>query len=365
MKFSYALVLSIGTLLAFASPAWAQTPGESNVQGEPVTQDTPFAPAGQSSLMDLREEMRMFVQSISAFARSYRPNFVVLASGGLDLLVKRDPIEETKTFPARTYMRSLDGIIQEGMFFDIKRGDRPFGTPPVEDRQLPMLAKTKFAKDNGLKVFTMDFGTGKGAVDAAYKQAGERGYVSFVAHTPSTDTHRLPAYPPRPFNENASHILSLDMVQNYVVIRNSAPFGRQDKFAMEMHDTNYDMVAVEVFHGRRPLGRQAVETLKFKKMGARRLVLAYMDIGSAASYHYYWRPNWREGSPFWISAPQRDDPDRYNVEYWREEWKQIIAGDTNSYVYGLIAQGFDGVIIDGLEAYKFFEGTTEEEEENQ
>ena len=37
---------------------------------------------------------------------------------------------------------------------------------------------------------------------------------------------------------------------------------------------NYDAVIVDVFHGRLPLTRQAVETLKYKKIGSRRLVLA-------------------------------------------------------------------------------------------
>jgi len=366
MKFLSTIALSAGILLAPALSGWAQAPGQVRIQNQPVDDAVPLvAPGAQNLLLDFREEMRMFVQSISAFTRSYRPNFVVLANGGLDLLVKRDPIVENKVSPARAYMRALDGVLQEGMFFDVKRGDRPFGSPPVEDRQKPMLDMAKFAQRNGLKVFTLDFGKGNAVVDTARKQAAQNGYVSLVADAPSTDIHRLPTYPPRPFDENPANILSLDMVKNFVVIRNSAPFGRQDSFALKMHDTNYDMVAVEVFHGRRPLNRQAVETLKYKKIGARRLVLAYMDVGSAASYHYYWRPGWREGSPFWISAPQRDDPDRYNVEYWREAWKQIIAGDTNSYAYGLIAQGFDGVIIDGLETYKFFEGDGAEEEENQ
>jgi len=130
-----------------------------------------------------------------------------------------------------------------------------------------------------------------------------------------------------------------------------------------MHDTNYDMVVVEVFHGRRPLSRRAVETLKYKKIGTKRLVLAYMDVGSAAAYHYYWQPGWREGSPAWISAPQRDDPDRYRVEFWQPDWQQVIFGDTNSFTYGLIAQGFDGVVIDGLDTVQYFEGGGEEEEE--
>ena len=95
------------------------------------------------------------------------------------------------------------------------------------------------------------------------------------------------------------------------------------------------------------------------KIGARRLVFALMDIGTAASYAYYWTPGWREGAPIWISAPTPGDPDRYFVEYWRPEWQQIITGNPNSYLYGVLRQGFDGVILEGLESYRFFEGGLE------
>ena len=78
-----------------------------------------------------------------------------------------------------------------------------------------------------------------------------------------------------------------------------------------MKNTNYDLVVTGVFHDRRPLSKRAVETLKYKKLGARRLVFALMDIGSAAAYRYYWQDDWREGSPEFIAAPFPNDPDRY------------------------------------------------------
>ena len=71
-----------------------------------------------------------------------------------------------------------------------------------------------------------------------------------------------------------------------------------------------------------------------------------------------------EGSPGWISGPVRDDPDRYYVEFWQPEWQKLIYGDTKSYVYGIIIQGFDGVVIEGIEeTYRYFERGGEEPEE--
>ena len=116
-------------------------------------------------------------------------------------------------------------------------------------------------------------------------------------------------------------------------------------------------------HGRLPLSKQAVETLKYKKLGSKRLVLAHVDIGSAASHDYFWQPDWREGSPSWISGPTKDNPDRHFIQYWHPEWQGIIFGDTNSYIYGLTTQGFDGVILTGLDSYKYFLGDKEDDVE--
>jgi len=56
----------------------------------------------------MRQQMRKFLQSITTFVRRYNRNFSVVVKGGLELLIKRDPVDETRYSPARTYMRSID-----------------------------------------------------------------------------------------------------------------------------------------------------------------------------------------------------------------------------------------------------------------
>jgi len=331
------------------------------IQGRRVPEPDAPPPPTTEVLLDLREEMRKFVISIARFGRKQRRNFRIVARGGLELLVKRDDVDKNRTSPARTYVRALDGLLAEGMFFTERRP----GTPPPPERQVRMLSLAEYARKNGVRVLTLDYGAGPQFVDKAHGEAKRRGFVSLVTDRPLLDMSGLPGYPKRPFGENSNSVISLNQVRNFIAVTNSLPFGREDSFAMTMHGTNYDMVIVDVFHGRKPLSRRAVETLKYKKVGAKRLVLAQMDIGSAASYRYYWKDNWGEGSPPWISAPHRDDPDRYYVEYWRPGWKQIMTDNPNSYLYGIVRQGFDGVLLDGLEAYKFFEGGGEQQEEEQ
>jgi endo-alpha-1,4-polygalactosaminidase (GH114 family) len=342
-------------------------PGRVRIQGRDPAAAPVAVPPPAGAVVDTREQMRKFVQSISTFARRQSRDFTVVTEGGLDLLVKRDPIDETKVAPARGYMHAIDGVMVEGLYFD----KRVFGEPTSEARRARLQALTDTARENGLKVLVVDYTADQKTIEESYVRNRQRGYVSYAAPAPLIRLNTLAKYPPRPFGENSDSILSLGDVRNFAYIGDSAAFGRVDEYALAMHRNNYDLLVTSVFHGRDPLSRRAVDTLKFKQIGARRLVFASIDIGSAASYRYYWKPNWREGSPAFIGAPFPDDPDRHHVEFWRPEWQRLVAGDEQSYVFGVIAQGFDGVVLRGIEeAYRFFEGgedqrQQEEEEERQ
>jgi cysteinyl-tRNA synthetase len=245
-----------------------------------------------------------------------------------------------------------------------RRQHRVFGEPIADEIRARNLRLAGIAKDNGLPVIVMDYGTDHKTVDESHRLNRKQGFISTTVHAPLAELGSLPPYPKRPFGEDSKSTLSLKDVSTFAYITNSAAFGRESEFAMKMHGTNYDLMVVDVMHGRKPLSKRAVVTLKYKQIGGKRLVFATANIGAAASYRFYWKDTWREGSPDWISAPLRDDPDSHYVQFWRPEWQRLITGDTKSYIYGLVALGFDGVVLEGMEdAYRFFETGGEEEEE--
>ena len=100
-------------LLALA-PAGAQQPGQGGAQ-QPQERDA--APPPAAALPDYREEMRRFVQAIGAFARQNRRDFLIIPQNGLELLTKVDAIDADQRSPARAYMRSIDGVLQEALYF--------------------------------------------------------------------------------------------------------------------------------------------------------------------------------------------------------------------------------------------------------
>jgi cysteinyl-tRNA synthetase len=354
----YSRTLAVTTFTAvclISAVATAQTPGQVRIDGRVISPDGKPAPVTSSTgpLFEPREEMRKLIQEISAFARRYRRDFTVVTQNGLALLTKSDSGDETQALPARTYMRSIDGVLQEALFYGLPEMDKP----TTKNRRDALLTLAGVAKQGGLMVLALDYAKTTEAIDAAYELSRAKGLVSFVAPAVGLEINAVPRHPHHPASANSTSIISLRSIKNFLYIRNSSAFGRQDEFAMKLHDNNFDAVVVDIFHRKgEPLSTQAVETLKFKKLGARRLVLAYLNIGAAESYQSYWKSHWREGSPLWISAAYPGNADKYFVQYWHPEWRKIITGNTDSYVYGIVKQGFDGVVLDDVDAYRYFEG---------
>lgn len=81
------------------------------------------------------------------------------------------------------------------------------------------------------------------------------------------------------------------------------------------------------------------------------LIVAYIDIGQAETWRWYYEDSWEIGDPEWIIG---DDPDDwegcYPVEYWDKDWKDIViygySSDGRSMLEESLAVGFDGIYMD-------------------
>ncbi len=369
-------VLAAGILLALdAAPAVAQAPtgkkdaakkdaakkGEVRVQGKRLNENGDTSRPGPSAaVVDLREEMRKFVQSAAAYARGQRADFAVVTEGGLDLLVKADEADRLNVAPAHAYMRAIDGVIVPGLFFD--KPDKP-GAEANAEKLAARLALLEHARAARIKIMAVDYVADADQAQAAIQRAADKGFIPFPATRPIPYLNALPRFPARPYRENGESVISFPGVRNFMMIGDSRPFGREDEYALALHDTNFDALVVDVFHGRAPLSRQAVETLKYKKLGARRLVLARIDVSAIAASSFFWKQGWREGYPNFIDASMAGDPDRHWVQYWRTNWQRIVTGNEDSYLFGVMTQGFDGVVLAGIDAYRHFEGGPKDEEQ--
>ena len=80
-----------------------------------------------------------------------------------------------------------------------------------------------------------------------------------------------------------------------------------------------------------------------------------MSIGEAEDYRYYWQSEWNSNPPSWLDNEDPNWPGNYFVQYWNESWQNIIFGSDESYLDKIINTGFDGVYLDIIDAFEYFE----------
>ncbi|MBI3272322.1 MAG: endo alpha-1,4 polygalactosaminidase [Planctomycetes bacterium] len=91
-----------------------------------------------------------------------------------------------------------------------------------------------------------------------------------------------------------------------------------------------------------------------------KVALCYLSIGEAEDYRAYWKRDWRPetdtaaGSPPFLGPVNPDWPGNYKVRYWLPEWKAVLRGGPSACLDRILAQGFDGVYLDIIDAYDFW-----------
>ena len=95
--------------------------------------------------------------------------------------------------------------------------------------------------------------------------------------------------------------------------------------------------------------------LKTKPDGKRRIVLAYMSIGEAESYRFYWKRHWGWlwglFAPSWRARHNGEWKGNFAVRYWEADWQAIILG-SEGYLERIQKAGFDGVYLDKIDQFE-------------
>lgn len=290
--------------------------------------------------------MRDFVQDISAYAKGIKYDFIIIPQNGHDLLTENG---EENGAPAMAYLDAIDGVGREDLFYGYE--DDNVSTPVFErDR---MISFMDIAENNGVQVLAIDYCSARSFIDDSYSQNKARGYVSFAADHRELDN--IPAYPSDPFNVNSDDVTALAGARNFLFLPNSGSFSNKTGFLKAMRNTNYDILIIDAFYDGDILTEDDIASLKTKANGGSRLVIAYMSIGEAEDYRYYWQNSWRSSPPTWLKEENPNWRGNYKVRYWNSTWQDIIYGNDTSYLWKILDAGFDGVYLDIIDAFEYFE----------
>ncbi|MDI6886423.1 MAG: endo alpha-1,4 polygalactosaminidase [archaeon] len=68
-----------------------------------------------------------------------------------------------------------------------------------------------------------------------------------------------------------------------------------------------------------------------------------------------WSFFWSSQQPSWLAAENPVWPGNYKVRYWDSAWQKIIYGSDDADLDKILDAGFDGVYLDIIDAYEYFE----------
>ena len=149
------------------------------------------------------------------------------------------------------------------------------------------------------------------------------------------------------------------------VVVNDFAYQLQDVDITEMGSSKYDLVIIDYSSDGSEEGEYTSSELLLMKNPEDKFLLSYLSIGEAETYRFYWEDSWDSNSdgtpdpaaPEWLDVENPEWEGNFKVEYWDQEWQEIIFGSNESYLDRIIAAGFDGCYLDIIDAYEYYQSS--------
>jgi cysteinyl-tRNA synthetase len=291
--------------------------------------------------MNYRGAMRDFVIEISRYAKNKKRGFIIIPQNAPQLLTN----ERYRALPDRKYISAIDGIGIESLNFSHNDGR------VSRDTYIDKTNYLEKAAQFGKKILITEYARRKRNIKKSGRMNKLYKYVTFFA--PSRELDLLPSRKNVSFNRK--DIKKLGDVENFLYLINTQNFKNKAEFLRKLSSTDYDLFIIDCAFEGEFLSRGDVKKLKRKKNGKKRLVICYMSIGEAENYRFYWKKRWNKKRPGWIESENPNWPGNFVVRFWYRTWKNIIFGSKDSYLDKIIGAGFDGVYLDTIDSWEYFQ----------
>lgn len=163
----------------------------------------------------------------------------------------------------------------------------------------------------------------------------------------------------------SSRRMTLDAVQHWVYVIQG--LDRPD-VAASLLESHFDLYVLEPTVSERGMEDFDIAGLvagirahNIAVRGVDPLILAYVDIGQAEAWRWYFDPAWSDGdgaltdaAPDWITGTDPDNwVDNFPVAFWHPDWQAVMTSGVNgrSHIDITLAAGFDGIYMDWVEAF--------------
>jgi len=287
-----------------------------------------------------RKLMRNFVINISKYAKKQNNSFIVIPQNAPELLAK----EKYKILPDREYLNAIDGIGIESLNYGYNN------SRIAREEYFYKIKALKHAKEANKKILVIEYSMKKNRIRLNRKKKERFDFITY--HAPNRELDR---FPKRLKKSNKKNIKKISDIKNFSYLINPRKYSSKKRFLKALNKNNYDLIVIDPFFFETRLTKKDINSLKYKKNGKKRLIIAYLSIGEAEDYRDYWKKKWMKKYPGWIVEENPNWPGNYVVKYWYRSWKKIIFGREKSYLDKIIKTGFDGVYLDTIDSYEYFQ----------
>ncbi|RMG79682.1 MAG: hypothetical protein D6707_07690 [Bacteroidetes bacterium] len=281
------------------------------------------------------EKMKKFVIDIARYARSFDSDFIIIPQNGVELafneLNKDSGIDEE-------YVSAVDGFGVEELYYN--------GDYSPDEYRIEFLQSLPSDK----VVLVSEVVNDSADISDAVHKVTANGWLCFPR---TKDNYYYDYIPDSVIEENNDDIQTLGDAKNYLYLIGNSDFSSKQEMLDVIRNTNFDLIIMDLFFNEEAFSKNEISSLKVKANGGKRLVIAYINIGAAENWRYYWKEDWKLHHPSWLKKPYEGYEDEIWVKYWKKDWQEIIYGNDNSYMKRIIDSGFDGAYLDNVEAYYF------------
>jgi cysteinyl-tRNA synthetase len=315
--------------------------------------DADSVPAGSCSPIagrNLRADMRTLVCRISQYAKAQAPNFAVIAQNGQELATD-DGTATGK--PMLAYLKAIDAQAREDLIYGYSGDDVLTEARAVAEAE----GVLDLQKNSGVNILAINYCSTPSKMADAINQCAAKGYVSYSA--PHRVLDLVPAASAPLFAVNNASVQKIAQMKNFFYLLSLQNFTQRQDALTAMGATDHDGIVMDAFfNDGTPWTAAEVTQLKQKAHGGTRLVFAYMSIGEAENYRSYWQKGWQPGTPCFVAGLNPKWPGNFKVHYWEPQWQKLLFGDPTAYLDKILAAGFDGVYLDIIDAFEYFEGSS-------
>jgi cysteinyl-tRNA synthetase len=309
--------------------------------------------------INFRSEMVKFVGEISTYSKTKQPGFIIVPQNGEALAAET------------SFLASVDAVGIE----DLSYGYDADGVPTPIDIKSERLTYLNMFKALNKPVLVTDYvfsnsediplfdAATKNKIDIAYQFNINNGFIPYATVRNLNWLTINPGHEP-----GVDDLSAFTDSKSFLYYLQPDNISKAD-YIDSISRTNFDIVIMDLtYDGLEEYTPSEISKIKNGlNNGKGGYVLCYMSIGEAEDYRYYFKNEWiapnlfdpghtvTGKAPYWLDSENKDWPGNFKVLYWDQDWKNIIFGNTSSYLDKIISKGFDGVYLDIIDAYEYFE----------